>query len=224
MPGSEADFGVVTGPALGDAPVAIVAGGRSLDGFDMSRLNGPWHVVAVKGSIFDLPFASCGVGLDWARLIEWREQLEAAPFPIYWGVAGAKWLSDGFPLGPNVTLLRKTGDYGFSKDPALIHGGGTSGFCALSLAVMLGARRIVLFGYDYRLHERMHHNDAHYREVRHQRSEYWRNWARSYSNVAPQLAALGVEVVNASAQSEITAFPRCDLETALQHLAGLRST
>ena len=186
----------------------------------MERFNGPWHVIAVKGCIFDLPFADCGVGLDWPRLGEWQYRFGEVSYPVYWGVAEAVWQRNPIPLPDNVTLLVKTGDYGFSDDPTRIHGGGTSGFCALSLAVMKRARKIVLFGYDYRPdNENMHHNDQHYIEPRRQRREYWHNWARSYGIVAPELERRGIEVINGSHKSEVTAFPRCTVDEAFQHLA-----
>lgn len=204
-------------------PVAIVAGGKSLAGFDIGRLQGLARIIAVKGSMFDAPFADCGIGIDWPRFQEWMPRIGSLPFPVYWTVSQRRLERQPTDLPANVTLLDSVASYEVSTDPAFLHTGGTSGFAALNLAVLHGAKDIVLFGYDYTPdNDVMRHNDRHYGEHRRQRLDLWANWSRSYGIVAEPLRRLGISVLNASPKSAITAFPRCSLEQAVEHLDRVR--
>ena len=54
-------YGKIGKPFWDDKPVAVVAGGPSLVDFDFEQLRGA-HVLAVKGSMFDIPWADAGFG------------------------------------------------------------------------------------------------------------------------------------------------------------------
>jgi len=63
-----------------DRPVALVACGPSMAGFDLNRLRGLCRIIAVKEMIFAMPWADEGFGLDlgwmspsrrWNRLASW---------------------------------------------------------------------------------------------------------------------------------------------------------
>lgn len=169
--------------------------------------------------MFDLPFADCGVGIDWPRFLEWFPRIGTLPFPVYWTISQRKLEKVPTGLPANVVILDSVASYEVSTDPGFLHTGGTSGFAALNLAVLHGATDIVLFGFDYTPdNDVMRHNDRHYAEYRRQRLEYWANWSRSYGIVAPKLQAMGISVLNASPKSAITAFPRCSLDEAMEHL------
>jgi hypothetical protein len=86
---------------------------------------------------------------------------------------------------------------------------GCSGYVALNLALQMGARRIVLFGYDFHDTYSYFFSSPLYprRDIPGVR--------RSFLQVAPHYAALGVEIVNANPASAITAFPVMDQEEAI---------
>ncbi len=97
---------------------------------------------------------------------------------------------------------------------AAILQGRSSGHTAVSLAVSLGARRVVLLGYDMRVVDgREHHHDEYDgpRDLDQYAAEFvpafasWNRWAR----------AIGIEIVNATAGSAITEFPFVDLDDEL---------
>lgn len=108
-----------------------------------------------------------------------------------------------------------------STNPKFIECGRNSGFGALNLAFLMGAKQIYLFGYDYQ-------PDSYYCPDRytHKKPEsqaHWPTWAKLYDPIAYQLKAAGVSIINASPTSTITAFPKVTLAEAAQHLHRFRS-
>jgi hypothetical protein len=202
----------------GRRPVAIIGGGPSLARFDFSRLQGRFTVLAVNASIFDLPWADAGFSIDRrAARIWWPRLITEVHMPLVFAVPDP-WLVNfaGAPT-PNMTFIRRVQSLAFSEHPAQIAAGGTSGFGALNYAVLKGAQKIVLLGFDYGPRAGVwHHNQQHYAFPHRQNGGDWAQWARNFDGVAPGLKARGIEVLNASPASAITAFPRVSIEEALQ--------
>lgn len=94
-------------------------------------------------------------------------------------------------------------------------GGGNSGFQALNLAVQFGAKRIILVGFDMRLDHGVHWHGPHGKGLNNPRDPLFASWRDALNGAAPTLAALGVEVLNASAISALTAYPIMDLREAV---------
>jgi hypothetical protein len=208
-------LGTVGPPYWDDRPVALVGGGPSLVGFDLERLR-PLHVVGVKASMFDIPWADAGFGLDTLTFKEWRERFAALSFPVFWAIPEHDLIGKQ-PQAPNVVLLKRTGRFELSRDPAVINGGGTSGYGALELALHKRANKIVLLGYDYSIPASgdFHHNERHYVEKRAQSPSAWKMWTKNFDKAARELPS-GVEVINASPHSQIAGFPRTAIEDGLQ--------
>ncbi len=218
------DFGEVRAPWFDDKPVALIGGGGSIGDFELERLRGVAHVIAVKAAMFEIPWADCGVGIDWPRYREWVPRLGKLTMPVYWGMDISLWhkvRGEAWAVQPdNVTFLEKLSGWAVSTDPGGIYIGGTSGFAALGVALLKQARRIALFGYDYQPASQagFHRNEQEYQNRRHQNMQWWTNWARSYTNIAPSLKKLGIDVVNASPNSRIEAFPKMTPNEALHWL------
>jgi len=208
--------GKVSEPWWDDRPVAIVAGGPSLRGFDFERLRGA-HVLAIKGSIFDIPWADAGFGLDMPRFEDWRDKLAAVPMRVYW--ACPEDYKKQIAPPENVTLIRRLPGEGVSTDPRRIFTGGTSGFGALQIALLKRAKRIVLFGYDYNgdYHPSrdFRHNDRHYERRRTQNRKNWEAWAKYFDLFKPCLK--DVEIINTK-PSAITTFEKMSIDDAIVHL------
>lgn len=225
------EMGEVGPPWFDEMPVAVIGGGMSLKGFDLNRLRGLCHVIAVKSSIFELPWADCGVGIDFPRLREWCHALEAVTMPVYWAVMPHLWQDaqrrEQKLKKPNcMTFLDKQDGFRISTDPKVMYVGGTSGFAGLALAVLKRAKRfpIYLFGFDYGGNAGGYHwAPQHYRHKRIQEQTYWDNWARSYSLVASTLKAMDIKVINASPESKITCFEKVTIECAVESLARLHA-
>ena len=214
-------YGKIGKPYWDDKPVAVVCGGPSLVGFDFQKLRGA-HVLAVKGSMFDIRWADAGFGLDMPRYTEWRDRLANLESRVYWAVP-EEWLPrTGPPPSKNVTFLKRLPGEQLSKDPSEIYGGGTSGFGALQICIHKRAKKIVLFGYDYNgnydAHQGFRHNDAHYVRRREQSAANWELWATHFGVYVSYLNDNGISIANACPQSSIRCFQKVDLEDGVRML------
>jgi hypothetical protein len=105
---------------------------------------------------------------------------------------------------------------GLCLDPLAIHYGGNSGYQAINLAFNWGARRIILLGFDMgkAVDGRSHYFGDHPAGLR--RGGNFRNWIADFEQLAADLKAEGVEVVNCSRSTALRCFPRMDLQSALR--------
>lgn len=85
----------------------------------------------------------------------------------------------------------------------------------MNLAAQMGARRIVLVGFDMTLAHGLHWHGAHGDGLNNPREAVVARWRDAFERSAPILAAAGVEVFNASPHSALEAFPKRPLEELL---------
>ena len=98
---------------------------------------------------------------------------------------------------------------GLCRQPMRIHTGGNSGFQAINLAYHLGATRIILLGYD--MQGSTHWHGAHPAGLNNGHSHY-ADWRARLGELAKDLEAEGVEVINATRDTALTCFRRVALE------------
>ena len=92
--------------------------------------------------------------------------------------------------------------------------GRSSGYQACNLAFHLGVKRILLLGFDMRaVNGRTHWHEQHQRPT--SPKDYATHMAPPFKRLAEELGARGVEVVNCTPGSAITAFPVMPIEQAL---------
>ncbi len=122
--------------------------------------------------------------------------------------------SSDFLDHPQVHALRLTGQSGHEDAPDGLRHGSNSGYQAIELAVKLGAKRIVLLGYDMKVDGgRSHwHDEPRQRDFADVAA---RSMLPHFASLVEPLKALGVEVVNATPGSAIECFPKASLEDAL---------
>lgn len=222
-PVPQSEFEAVGPPWWDDRPVLIVGCGPSLADVDMSELEGLGHILAVKGAMFDLPFAEIGFGIDLPRMREWHHLFGDLPFPVWWAVP------DGKPpiriMHPsNVHFLKRVRrTEPLTDDPGSVVNGGTSGYSAVNFAVHKRAKQIVLFGFDYSHHKGHWHYRPHHRAPRPQRSIHWANWGSNFAPLVAELKKRGIELLNASEISTIRDIERCSYAQAVSNLRRLRA-
>lgn len=101
---------------------------------------------------------------------------------------------------------------GLGREAGTIHQGRTSGYQAINVATLRGARRILLLGYDYRLvGQAVHWHGAHSRPLSNPTASQLAGWAKNFTSMAKDLKAMGVEVVNCTAGSALTCFPMAEV-------------
>jgi hypothetical protein len=189
--------------------VVCLGSGPSLTREDVASCRGRARVIAIKDSVTLAPWADVlyGCGRDsggwWAK-----------NGPRLADFAGLR-----FTLDPKAaawaTVLRETGMTGLETDPSGLRTGKNSGFQAINLAVHLGARRIVLLGYDLqRTGGRERWFGSHPWQTR-SWSELGLAMIPLFETLVSPLAALGITIINASRETALACFPRQPLAEAL---------
>ncbi len=115
-----------------------------------------------------------------------------------------------------IELRRKKG---LSRNRGRLHAGGNSGFVAIGLAYLTGARFILLLGHDQRHQSQYWHDEG---EVQlHKRGRFESRWVMqipAFKTAAEQMKGDGIEVLNASPESALDFFDRCTPEEGLNEL------
>lgn len=104
---------------------------------------------------------------------------------------------------PALHLLHGKHEPGLSTDQDTLHYGSNGGYQAINLAVLFGAAKILLLGYDMRTIGGLTHwfGDHPDRAVSH-----YKRWITGFKTMLPQLHSMGVEIVNCTPGSALDAF------------------
>lgn len=123
-------------------------------------------------------------------------------------------------LPDKVRRVKGLGDPGFQPvrfpppGSDVILQGRSSGHTAISLAVALGACRVVMLGYDMRVVDGKEHCHAEYSGERDLR-QYANDFVPAFAGWNDIAIAAGVEILNATPGSAVTEFPMVDLDEVL---------
>ena len=193
-------------PLWKDETVYIVGGGPSLKDFDWKRLKGK-KVIAINRAFQVLPDADVLYWTD-SRFWKWYNQ-EIKQFK------GFKYTCRPYsPEQQDVILLKAINTKPLSLDLAHISHGNNSGYGAINLAVLLGAKKIYLLGYDMASKDaNTHWHDGY--STKHNHTIYVKMMA-AFNKIAPELAKNNITVYNANVKSQLTVFEKCSIETALK--------
>jgi hypothetical protein len=103
---------------------------------------------------------------------------------------------------------------GLSREATSIHTGKNSGYQAISLAYLFGAKRILLLGFDFqRTGGKSHWHGDHPRGLGN--GGRFPIWATAMATLARDLEGAGVEVVNCSRQTALRCFRRSTIQEEL---------
>lgn len=210
-----------------DSTVVCLGGGSSLTAEDVAYCRDKAHVIAIKeagccripGHVAPAPWAD----VLYAAEARWWHMVGGAP-----DFKGLKYSiqQDAFerpelrrPVTewaepyPDLQVLRDTGSEGLELDPTGLKTGHNSGYQAINLAVHLGAKRIVLLGYDMAkgLGGTQNWFGPHKTHLESQFSLF----LNRYTTIVGPLERLGITVINASRASALRVFPQMPLEEAL---------
>jgi hypothetical protein len=185
--------------------VVCLAGGPSLTQADVDYCRGKATVIAINDAYKLAPWADVLYACD-KRWWDWHKG--AGSFK------GLKYALQRPALKwPGVHILQNTGPHGLELKRNAVRNGKNSGYQAINVAVHLGAKRIVLLGYD------MH--------IPQGGPSHWfgehplggpppvRSFRGLFRGLVKPLQELGIEVVNCSRVTELDAFPRQPLESVL---------
>ncbi len=183
--------------------VFIVGGGPSIKGFDFDRLRGH-NVIAVNNSGLDLvPWAHV---LFWAdkRWLEWNNtRLEE-----HYGKYKVSRKTPHIKTAHDIKVMQFKAKC-FSKQPDAV-GGWCGGSSAINLAYLMGAKTIILMGFDMRPGN--YHDDH---KLPHLEGQHRDKFIPTLEAMAPTLDKLGVTVINTNHRSALRCFPFADIEELL---------
>lgn len=186
--------------------VVVIGGGTSLTPADVAYCRGLARVLAIKEAYQLAPWAD----VLYACEAKWWQHYKGAP-----EFAGLKYALEPQPMPwPDVRVLKNTGHDGLELDPGGLRTGYNSGYQAVNLAVHFGAARIILLGFDMTVGPTGDQNwfGAH---PNHLTGSPYPIFRQQFQTLIEPLKAAGVEVVNATRFTLLTAFPRVPLEEAL---------
>jgi hypothetical protein len=167
---------------------------------------------------------------DRARIIAVNENWRLAPLADVLFAADSAWWRERGPSRDEFGGLRVTtaldrapgvhrlgwsrGIGSVSRDPDRLGLGGNSGYQALNLADLFGARRILLLGYDLKPGSdgRAHWHGDHGKTLRNPKPAQFKHWLGAFAQAAGKFRA---EIINCSPCTALTCFPRLSLEDAL---------
>ena len=208
----------------------LIGGGWSLtfDQVAMVRAAGV-RCIAINNAYLLAPWADV---CYFADSHFWKDHVEGIAVPLlsltaeqqrerFASFAGEKCSIDG--SGGNISdpgvhiLKRKTVKgheaFGVSTDPTALVTGRNSGFQALNLAILAGATKIILLGFDAKVG-----TDGRSHLMPHRRPtpmDAYREYQCAMKRAENEVKALGVTVLNCSLHSAIDTWPKVRLEEAL---------
>lgn len=172
--------------------VVCIASGPSLTPEDCELVRKSGHLVVVTNTTFRLcPWADVLYGFDARWWKQYEEELK--------DFRGEKLSASGV-----------SENYGAHKQAI---GYRNSGVCAIALAMVRGASKVVMLGYDVGFWEGRKHWHEDYPDL--PNAHTIAEWPSQFAHLAKQARLRGVEIVNASRRTALGCFPLVPLEEAL---------
>ena len=181
-----------------------MATGPSLTLMDVEYCRGKCPVIIVNDNYRMAPWADVLYASDPA----WWDHHQGVPeFPgikITRDVNGGADAAKRWNLN---TIHIDIGKKGWSTDPACVHSGGNGGYQAGNLAVLFGATRIILLGFDMR--GETHWFGAHPGPIN--RRHAYVSWLARFAEIKPA----GYEIINCTRETALKRFRQSTIEAEL---------
>lgn len=197
--------------------VVCIASGPSLTLDDVNYVRGRAKVIVVNTSVNLAPWADVLYACD-DRWWKWAYRFQKQ-YPGVHQFTGLKFaITAQSARFPGVKVIGRSGIDGLSMDPRSLRTGSNSGYQAINLAVLMGATRIVLLGYDMQTghHGRQHWHPDHPMKM----VSPYSSFRRYYETLVEPLKAAGVDVINCSRDTALKCFPRQALQDVFPPLAA----
>ena len=206
--------------------VVCIGGGPSVTAervavIEAAHREGRCKVIAINNSYLIAPYADLLYFAD-ARWWKWHTEgvrtfglpadEVAKRFSAFGGLKCTVFVTGMMVADPEVFMLKiSPRGEGLSSQPDEIVTGSNSGYQAVNIAALSGAKRILLLGYDMHFPGGTSHwHGGH--PSKHPEAMYAK-YARNFAGMLPDLQ--GIEVVNCSPGSAIKAFPFGDIAQCL---------
>lgn len=184
----------------------LIGGGPSLTVEDVAYVRPLARVIAINAAYKLCPDAFALYCAD-KKFIDWEDgcpSFKGLKFSIE---------SHDTTTRPGWTVLRNTGFEGLETEPKALRTGFNGGFQALNLAAHLGAKRVVLLGFDMQgdAHGRCHWHPEHPDG----KVSPYAQFIAAFDTIVQPLKDAGVTVLNCTPGSALKCFPCLPLREAL---------
>jgi hypothetical protein len=186
--------------------VVCAASGPSLTKEDIDYVRGKAKLIVVNTTFRLAPWADVMYGAD---ITFWRQY---GPESLK-HFQGERWsCTPRVEKEFGAKIIKVVPGSGFSPTPDTITSGGNSGYQAVHLAALWGAKRIVLLGYDMQRTEgKEHWHGLHEGGLRNGRN--YEFWVRRFEPLARDLKKNGVDVINCTRKTALKCFRQAPLES-----------
>jgi hypothetical protein len=185
--------------------VAIFASGPSMDSSIADSLKGRLKAIAVNDQFRYAPWADILYAADF----QWWNHKDNADALLF---KGDKVTASIATISNEVLFLNPGPVTGLSYRPDTLATCKNSGYQAMNLAVLKGATRLFLFGFDMRTVDGKHHNFGDHPMGLTQDVTKFKEWIAFITKSAPEFKRAGVEVFNCTRGSALKCFPFLTLE------------
>jgi len=200
-----------SGPSFSQEQAALLARRASVQRSDpLAPLPRGWRVVVTNTSYQKVPTADVLYGGDRSWWEVYWSKVQATFLGECWTVN--RWIAHNY----GICHIEHSDEPGLSPVFGRIHSGGNSGYAAIGLAYLFGAREILLVGFDYQdSYGLSHWHGDHPPQLNQDRPH--EGWLAKIPALIDGLRAAGVRVVNCSIETAIPddVIPRGDLATCL---------
>jgi hypothetical protein len=146
----------------------------------------------------------------------WRKYKGVPSFTgLRYGVGSALGKRNPILECPHVVILRNSGYGGLDRSPDGLRTARNSGYGAINLAVHLGAKRVVLLGYNMGWVRGKAHFFGNHPPTLSQHEYLYPNFRKSFELLVEPLRAAGVVVWNCTEPTSMNAFPVAKLRDVL---------
>lgn len=199
----------------------IIASGPSLKKQDVELCRGRGKVIAIKKCVELAPWADVVYGCDgpWWRSMVGLPKFAGLKLAYEPTVCGPEWGIQRVEIPDDPKFKREKINQMLFEKTGVVGSGKNSGFQALNLAAQFGAKRVILLGFDMQAasSEACHwYGRNNWMQAGNPDNFSYHNWRRLLTAAAPDLAARGIDVINASRETALTCFRRLPIEQALE--------
>jgi hypothetical protein len=186
--------------------VYLIGGGPSLKGFEWNRLKDK-KTIAINKAVKFWPNADVMYWTD-GRVWTWLEEDIKNYKGLKFTIAPRRYPDD-------VHLLRRGKKYGIETSPDCIAHSNNSGGAAINLAIHLGAKRIVLLGYDMGNDGRVSHFHDGYPSNATGENIYKNQFMPAFEAIKEHLKGKDIQIYNACPTSKLNTFKKITIDEAL---------
>ena len=200
--------------------VAIFGGGPSLTQEQVNACRG-FRSIAINDAYLLAPWADV---LYFPDVRWWKWHRNREEFKRFSGMKVS--IDNHAPetvTDPDVTVLKDLSfgsmtDGRLSREPGGVYTGRNAGYQAINVAVLFGAKRIILLGYDMKSKDgRTHWFGDHPVKTD---PQVFRQYRMEFVRMAPTAERMGVEILNATPGSDLKAFSMVSLESLVPSSYG----